>query len=292
MLPADDHVHSQWSWDAENGSMERTCARAVSLGLPAVAFTEHVDFTTRTVTVGDLDEGQRALLSPDGSLTPPRLDVAGYLECVQRCRDRFPDLRVVTGVELGEPNWRGDVVARVLRAGHFERVLGSLHGLPDSQGFLEPPGLYERRPAAEVMREYLSELRSLIAVSDVFEVLAHIDYPVRTWPAHGGPFDPCAFEEEFRHTLRALAGSGRALEVNTRVPLHAEIVQWWREEGGEAVTFASDAHDPTALATGFADAAAMVEAHGFHRGRHPYDFWTRSALRLRRRTTRRTASPD
>ena len=37
----------------------------------------------------------------------------------------------------------------------------------------------------------------------------------------------------------------------------------------------SDAHDPTVLARGFSDAAAMVEAHGFRPGRHPYDFWRR-----------------
>jgi histidinol-phosphatase (PHP family) len=34
----------------------------------------------------------------------------------------------------------------------------------------------------------------------------------------------------------------------------------WREEGGEAVTFGSDAHDPTLLARAFVEAGAMVEA--------------------------------
>jgi histidinol-phosphatase (PHP family) len=90
-----------------------------------------------------------------------------------------------------------------------------------------------------------------------------------------GPFDPTSFQDEFPHALRALAGSGRALEVNTKVPVHPEIVAWWREEGGEAITFGSDAHDPTVLARGFSDAAAMAEAHGFRPGRHPYDFWRR-----------------
>ncbi|GAA4964637.1 hypothetical protein GCM10023334_085180 [Nonomuraea thailandensis] len=58
------------------------------------------------------------------------------------------------------------------------------------------------------------------AVTDVFSVLAHIDYPVRYWPGRkAGPFDPSAFEEEFRHALRVTAQSGRALEINTRVPM-------------------------------------------------------------------------
>src|SRR4029453_16565705 len=42
-LPPDGHVHSERSWDAPNGSMEKTCSRAVEMGLPAVAFTEHAD---------------------------------------------------------------------------------------------------------------------------------------------------------------------------------------------------------------------------------------------------------
>jgi histidinol-phosphatase (PHP family) len=76
--------------------------------------------------------------------------------------------------------------------------------------------------------------------------------------------------------MRVLAVSGRALEVNTAVPLPAAVVRWWREEGGEAITFGSDAHDPTLLASGFAEAAAMVEAYGFRPGRHPFDLWTRT----------------
>ncbi len=52
MLPPDNHVHSEWSWDARSGSMELTCQRAVELGLPAVAFTEHADYTPWTLSRG------------------------------------------------------------------------------------------------------------------------------------------------------------------------------------------------------------------------------------------------
>jgi histidinol-phosphatase (PHP family) len=74
-----------------------------------------------------------------------------------------------------------------------------------------------------------------------------------------------------------LARSGRALEVNTVVPLRAEIVRWWYEEGGGAVSFGSDAHAPDVVARRFGDAAAMVEAQGFVPGDGPHDFWRRHA---------------
>ena len=198
--------------------MELACGRAVDLGLPAVAFTDHADYTNWIVLARDLEEHEhlKAFCAPDGSLTPPRLDLERYLECVQRCRDRFRDLRIITGVELGEPHWHRDVAARLLDAGEFDRVLSSLHCLPIGQRFSEMPNLYEQRPAADVVRDYLTEIPRLISGWDGFAVLAHIDYAVRYWPAAAGPYDPNAFEDEYRHALRALADSGRVLEINTK----------------------------------------------------------------------------
>lgn len=277
MLPSDGHVHSEWSWDAPSGSMERSCARAVAIGLPAVAFTEHADYTPWTVLASgaDADEHLMALATPDGLLTPPELAVDGYLECIQQCRDRFPDLRIISGVELGEPHWHAAAVAALLRSGQFDRVLGSLHCLPFGEKFSEMPYLYRQRPAVEVVREYLAEIPRLIEASEAFSVLAHIDYPFRYWPAAAGPFNPNAFEEEFRHALRVLADSGRALEINTRGPLCPEIARWWRDEGGTAITFGSDAHEPEIVARRFRDGAAMAEACGFRPGPDPCDPWPR-----------------
>jgi histidinol-phosphatase (PHP family) len=278
MLPPDSHVHSEWSWDASHGSMEGTCARAVAIGLPVIAFTEHADYTPWTVLRGGAgaDKHLTTLATADGLLTPPELAVAGYLECLQRCRERFPDLHIQSGVELGEPHWHAAAVAALLDAGQFDRVLGSLHCLPAGGQFSEMASLFRQRPAAGVVREYLAEIPRLIEGSDAFSVLAHIDYPLRYWPAEAGPFDPGAFEEEFRHALQVLAGTGRALEINTRLPLGPEIVRWWHDEGGATVTFGSDAHRPEYLARGFWHAAAMAEACGFRPGSSPYEPWPRA----------------
>ena len=59
-LPPDSHVHTEWSWDGK-GSMERCCERAIEVGLPALAFTEHADFVT-------IHKGQHSV------------DIVGYLE--------------------------------------------------------------------------------------------------------------------------------------------------------------------------------------------------------------------
>jgi histidinol-phosphatase (PHP family) len=259
--------------------MEETCRRAVEIGLPAVAFTEHVDLTPWAVREGELDgypHLKQFVPAGGDALIPPVFDAEGYLEAVERCRHLFPGLRIVTGVEFGEIHRYPAEAAALLDGNRFDRVLGSLHCVPVGDRFFEVGGLYAARPPEEVLRDYLAEVPALISGDDRFGVLAHIDYAIRYWPEGAARFDPHDFEDEFRHALRTLAVAGRTLEVNTRRRPMPEIVRWWREEGGATVSFGSDAHSPDGLAHGFAEAAAMVEAHGFRAGRHPHDMWHRA----------------
>jgi histidinol-phosphatase (PHP family) len=258
--------------------MEQSCVRAVELGLPAIAFTEHLDHTVWRIALEGpyVMDNLTALADSDGLLTPPNFDAVGYLRAIERCRELFPELRILSGLEIGEPHRHADQVAQVLAAGSFDLLLGSLHTLPDRGTFAEPWGIYPHRDPHEVVRSYLVEITTMISTSDMFAVLAHIDYPVRSWPTEqAGQFDPTAFEDEFRHVLRATAQSGRALEVNTRLPLHPTILTWWHEAGGDAITFGSDAHLPQLVGHGFAEAAHMAEAHGFRPAKSLFDMWKR-----------------
>ena len=286
MLPADDHVHSEWSWDAVAGDMDATSARAVALGLTAVSFTEHVDLARWVVPPELLAHAGReprleiveriaSWADDDGSLVPPLLDVDGYLACIERCRERHPALRIRAGAEVGEPHLFGEEIRRLVDRGGFDVVLGSQHSVPFEGRAWPVDGLFGRVAPDELIRTYLAEVLRLVVGSDDFAVLAHIDYPVRRWPADAGPFDPTAFEDELRAVLRALARSGRALELNTRVPLAAAVVTWWHEEGGTELTFGSDAHSPDSVARGLAEATAVARGAGFAPGPTPVDPWRR-----------------
>ena len=282
-LPADTHVHSEWSWDTggpvpENaGRMAAMCERAVRIGLPAVAFTEHLDFNGRVrFHPDDLLPQQREHLDASGHLVVPPLDVAGYLESIDRCRHRFPELRILTGVEFGQPHLFDAEARALLDLAGLDRVNGSLHTLADGDERAEPSTLYRSWAPDDVVTAYLLEVPRMIAGSDSFAVVTHLDYAARSWPVDtAGPFDPTRFEELFRAALRAIAGSGRALEMNTR-RLWSWLPQWWTEEGGRAISFGSDAHDAhEGIAGGFPEAVAMVEHFGFRPGRRAEDLWTR-----------------
>ena len=253
--------------------MAHSCEQALALGLPAVSFTDHLDFTTWM----DGDRIAAEGLSPDRYRRMRPLDIPGYLAAIDECRQRYPGLRILSGAEIGEAHLF-DASAKALagRAG-FDRILGSLHAIPLDGRLTAADYLFQHMPAHEVMRRYFAEILRLIAGSDVFEVLAHLDFPRRMWPPAAGPYEEKAFEAEYRAILKALADSGRILELNTKSPLASvELLRWWRDSGGTAVSFGSDAHQPWRVGDKFKQAVDIAEAAGFAPSRNLFDFWRRT----------------
>src|ERR1700684_2202622 len=115
----------------------------------------------------------------------------------------------------GDRPARGGVHAALLRDGGFDPVLASGHSASAGAGCADIADSFRDRAPARVLRDYLAETAALITGFDAFDVLAHIDYPVRYWPPDAKPHDPDDFEDEYRHVLRTLADAGKALEVNT-----------------------------------------------------------------------------
>jgi histidinol-phosphatase (PHP family) len=226
--------------------MARSCEQAIAAGLPGVAFTDHLDFTTWT----EGDQIAAENLDPRRYTRMHLLDVAGYLAALDECRQRYPELRIFAGVEIGEAHlWAASAAATVARA-KPDRILGSLHAI--------------------------AELLRLVEGSGIFGVLAHLDFPRRMWPRAAGTYQEQAFEAEYRAVLTALAASDRILEVNTKGPLvSVDLLRWWRECGGRAVSFGSDAHQPWRVGDKFKPAVDVVEAAGFRAGRDRFDFWRR-----------------
>jgi histidinol-phosphatase (PHP family) len=262
VLPPDLHVHTEWSWDAPRGDMERSCARALEIGLPAIAFTEHADWAL-------VHQGQHPV------------DIEGYLDAVDRCRAKFPGLRILTGVELGEPHWFPKETEAILSAGPIDQVLGSVHSVHHGGGTLDASQFRSREgidfPAA--VSEYFREVLLLVESGQPFEVLAHLDYPKRYWPDGAAPYREKDYEAEIRAILKAAARTGRVLEVNTTrghtLCPDLTVVRWWRELGGQAVQYGSDAHQPDKVAEGFKLATQMVESAGFKPAKDPVSLWRR-----------------
>ena len=196
------------------------------------------------------------------------------------------------------PHWMpwqgrlGWVTLRIMSIHHLDtfrywfgepaRVLASVHCIAwegrltdaSSRGFLTADNF------GEAIRRFLESTVALLESDVPFQVLAHIDYPKRYLPA-GVPYDDRAFEEEFRTVLRAAAKRDSVLEINTTrggapgryLSPGPNVVRWWREEGGGAISLGSDTHSPKHLAAGFEYARDVAEAAGFKAQDDPLAFW-------------------
>lgn len=314
--PPDRHVHTEWSWDAARGDMMATCARALQLGLPAVTFTEHADFTTwvpadqamKLSAAGSSKDGgataevragrrwdwssgrvpgrQWPVRVPSGSGRSGGLDISGYWEAIERCRAAHPELRIESGIELGEPHLFPAQAEALLRHRPLDRVLGSVHCLEVDGELVDMsvPEMLTPELAGDRFRRYLAATLELVESPAPFAILTHLDYPKRYWPHAELAFDELDYEEEYRAVLASLARSGRVLEVNSsramgppRGPSPGLLpLSWWHAEGGAAVSFGSDAHRPEHLAAGLNDAVALAEAAGFRPGDEPLELWRRA----------------
>src|SRR5207245_11254567 len=93
------------------------------------------------------------------------------------------------------------------------------------------------------------------------------------------PYEEKDYEAEIRASLSAAARTGRVLEVNTTrghtLCPDLTVVRWWRELGGQAVQYGSDAHQPDKVGEGFRIATQMVEAAAFKPARDPVSLESR-----------------
>ena len=255
--------------------MVNTCRRAVEIGLPAVAFTEHVDFTdwarsrppadvgARVGTRKRVLPGRRRRVPGQHREVPPRVPRAAH-PVGHRGRRAAP---------LRGQRRRGAAVGRLRPRAR----LAALDRARRPAGLRQPrvPVAARRRGRA---RDYFAELLRLVEGSDVFEVLAHCDYPRRYWPAAPrGEYREADFEEEYRTVFRALASSGRPLELNTCSPLASVDPDALVVRGGRRRGVVRERRARARCGSGTSSTWPWTSSRrpGFRPGRDEYDFWRR-----------------
>lgn len=259
MYICDTHTHSNHSPDvppARVDSIDALCRAAVSRGVRYLAITDHYE--------------------PDGIAAGryPPYPFAAIADEVNACREAYGDsLYVALGIEYGEPFHAPDGILPTLRAYPYDITLASLHCIPGKPSFASLD--YSRismQDAAALMEQYLDCWDALTACPD-FDVYTHPSYPLRYLLRAGIPYPTRLWEERMRASFKVIISRGAALEYNTStmrspnagIPDHTAetILRWYRDCGGENVTYASDAHDPADVAAHYSDALHILRELGF-----------------------------
>jgi len=230
-IPLDYHIHSNFSSDSDASALG-ICKSAIRKDIPEIGLAEHYDLHSK---------------EPKPVFYRPGV----WWEEIERIRKRLDGRLILrAGLEIGEPHLFPGEVRTLLDQYHYDFVIGSLHYVGDDLMFDNE--LLARKGADGIMQSYFLELEKMTR-DPQFDILGHMDVPVR----NGGPiwksYDPRRYEAPIRAVLQNCIDHGIALEVNSgglRRPANnlmpdLRILQWYREMGGQRLTLGSDAHTPS-----------------------------------------------
>ena len=246
----DYHVHTDNSFDSK-ASMQHMCQQAMNIGLRELAFTDHFNNHILDIDIG--------YYNPDR-----------FFDDIRMCRQTFPSLTILAGIEVGEPHRWASKVQPVLAKYPYDVVLGSLHWVGRDNMF--QPQYFLTRDPRQAYINYFDELLTMIKQGD-FDILAHMDLPKRVGYEVYKSFDVNEFEPQIRAIWQACIDKGITPEINTkglRMGVHdlhpaPLALAWYVEMGGRQLTIGSDAHHPDSLASGVREAIECATSVGLTR---------------------------
>lgn len=251
---SDCHTHSNCSFDGRD-DMETLCEKAVELGLYYYTVTDHCECNKYEEAPGH-ESGYRKVVRK------------AWTE-MKHCAERFPDLRFLKGIELGQPLQDLSAAEDALNGRSYDFIIGSLHNVSGERDFYH---LGEDSPerVEPLLSRYFGEILEMIGWGG-FDTLAHITYPLRYLPAKEGLSGFAAHREEADQVLKSLIQKEKALEMNTSRlekpgetgQLDLELFTRYHELGGRLVTLGSDAHCSKDLTQGIELGIELLRKAGF-----------------------------
>lgn len=250
---ADYHMHSI-SPDARM-PMEKMCLAAIERGLTEIAVTDHVE-----IYAPDYKGKERLLFDDDY--------IDRYFTEWEYCHEKFGGKLIVRrGIELGQPTCNMEDAKRILEKYHFDYVLGSIHKLYAVDLAFKH---YSERTNDSIARKNIELLYELADIGD-FDCLGHIDLIKRYASRQGQQVSLMKYPDELAAVLKRLIERGKGLEINTsglRQGLGEtlpglDILQLYRQLGGEILVVGSDAHCYQDVAADFDTALELARQAGF-----------------------------
>lgn len=260
----DYHIHTFHSPDAEGEIMEY-CARALSLGLREICFTNHAE----------MDPGRDDnIFRGDGQHQPISNDqLRRHHEEIRRAAEIFAKkgLTVRSGIEIGFYPGMETRLSELTRSIEYDFWLGSIHCLNHAciDSSREYQSYFSRRPARQLIEEYYAAVLKLVQ-SRLFDALGHIDVYKKYGIGYYGADIDYLPRDLLTVVFDAVIQTGICLEINTaglrRIQQFypaAEIMKMAREQGVKRLTIGSDCHRVDDLGKGIKEGLDYAKTFGF-----------------------------
>ena len=256
MILCDIHTHSDNSFDAKS-SVDAMCEAAVKRGLSVLAVTDHC-------------EAEYIRCGEDCEFGSFDRQIPKSIADIRAAQKKYEGkLKLLCGLELGEPMHDPEQTKQALAYGDFDFVLASVHNLCGRDDFYYMD--FKTVDVGEILREYFDELAETAAFPH-FDSLSHLTYPLRYIVEREGYYpDLTPFEGQIENIFNILIKNKKALEINVsglfkpigRTLPDLRLVKKFRDMGGEHITLGTDAHSADMVGKGIVEGVAVAKQAGF-----------------------------
>lgn len=247
----DSHLHTNFSGDSD-ASPEIMIEQAVTLELPGICITDHLDY--------DYPK------EPDLFL----LQLPEYQTALLKLKETYQKkIPVNYGIEIGVQPHLAQCHREITASCPFDFVIASSHTADGMDPYYDE--YFTDVSQEDAYIRYFSSILENISVFTDFDVYGHLDYVTR----YGNPPVPAYTYPGCRklidEILKKLISMEKGIELNTggfrsstgQENPHRHILRRYRELGGRILTTGSDAHGPEHLAWKFSEARQLLLECGF-----------------------------
>ncbi len=257
MILTDLHCHTNFSHDSK-AEPDEVIQAALEKGIHTLALTDHLDLDF-------VDYGMTL-----------DFDVLERKEAMLKLKEKYRgQIKLIYGIELGQPYNYPDFADKVIKDGEFEFVIGSVHNLKNMPDFyfihysrmrFDEEGV--KGIADNLFSRYLDDLYKLTELPYI-DTIAHCTYPCRYMTEGGMDFDIKPYYPMYEKIFKNAVKNGKMIEINTSnirrgfgftMP-DTDILQIYKDCGGRYVTIGADAHRPhevgADIEVGYAKAQAL-----------------------------------
>ncbi|MEA5004893.1 MAG: histidinol-phosphatase HisJ family protein [Rikenellaceae bacterium] len=246
----DSHTHCEFSPDSRM-KMADAVEKVRFEGLGGIAFTDHMDIDTPT-------KDRTFMFNP------------GEQQAAIDKLENEEEIEILKGIEIGLQPQVLDQIETLIGQSSFDQVIASVHFVDGVDPYHQP--YYDGKDFIQAYGRYLDIIYECITSYRGFDILGHYDYIARYAPYTKKSLYYRDFPIQFDRILKFLASEGKALEINTNtyrekcggVPkFDTDVLNRFRELGGEYVSLGSDAHDLNRIGEQFSHYSRIIKSCGF-----------------------------
>lgn len=251
MYKADYHMHTNFSDDSQ-ALMEDQIKRAIALGFDEIVITDHNESYPEEVEY----------------VLP--VDIEEYIHQFNTMKSKYGHkINLKLGMEIGYEARGKEVLRNFVNQHPFDFIICSLHSLEGEDFYF---GTYFKgKTKKEAFTKYFQAVNQCIHEFKEFNVFGHLDYINRYWPFEDKDLNYLDYKDIIDTILKNLIHNEKGIELNTsgiRYKLghmhpQVEILERYRELGGEIITIGSDSHRPEDVGAYHHDAREILKDVGF-----------------------------